>query len=262
MVKKSLLFFLFYFFSLSADTLLSSKIPLQVWQTYKTKALPPAGIEAHQTWISLNPEFSCFLWDDIDIENYIRDKWPYDFLQFFHALPIGAMKADWWRYLILASEGGVYSDIDSVCIRPIREWQLKGQTTVPHVLLLDLDANQSQFCQWTFAATPRHPAMIYICFYVLNQWKQRGVLLNADSTINVLATTGPTILSQALNIYIGEPRDMAAHKITRKYASDKEYRKRLNRLGIFFAPKGFFSGEATNNLFWGTWSAENQKYRR
>jgi alpha 1,6-mannosyltransferase len=262
MNKKTLIFFLLYFFCLSADTSLLSKIPPQIWQTYKTKALPPSGIEAHDTWTSLNPEFSCFLWDDGDIESYIRQNWPYDFLRFFHALPIGAMKADWWRYLILALEGGVYSDIDSVCLLPIREWPLKGHTSVPHVLLLDLDANQCQFCQWTFAATPRHPAMLYICRYVLDQWKQRGLILSPDGTINVLATTGPTIFSQALNSYLGEPLDTAALKITKKYAQDKEYQKHLNRLGIFFTKKRFFSGEATKNLFWGTWSPENQKKQR
>lgn len=259
MAKKILLFFLLYCCCLSANASLPSKIPLQIWQTYKTKALPPSGIEAHNTWIHLNPEFSCFLCDDVDIENYIQQNWPSDFLKFFHALPIGAMKADWWRYLILASEGGVYSDIDSICIRPVREWELKGQTSVPHVLLLDLDANQNQFCQWTFAATPRHPAMIYICRYVLNQWKESGLILREDGTINVLATTGPIIFSQAINIYIGEPLDMPALKITKKYARDKEYRKHLNRLGIFFTREGFFSGEGTKNLFWGTWSRENQR---
>jgi hypothetical protein len=142
---------------------------------------------------------------------------------------------------------------------PVREWQLRGKTSAAHVLLLDLDANQSHFCQWTFAATPRHPAMIYICFYVLNQWKQRGLILNSDGKINVLATTGPIIFSQAINSYIGEPVGMAALKITKKYSKEKEYRKRLNRLGIFFTQKGFFSGIATQNLFLGTWSSEINK---
>jgi len=243
-------------FCLSADTSLITKIPLNIWQTDKSKVLSMRAIETQQTWISSNPEFSCFLYDDADIESYIQQKWTPDFLDFFHALPIGAMRADLWRYLILATEGGVYSDIDSICIQPIREWPLKGRTSGPHVLLIDLDANQSQFCQWTFASTAHHPAMHYVCKYVLKQWQKKGILLNSDSTINVLDTTGPSIFSSAIKSYINERPDAAAFKILEKYVKDKDYRKRLNRLGIFFTRKGFFSGIGAKNLFWGSWQKE------
>lgn len=255
MFQKVLLAVLCSAVYLSADISLSSKIPPSVWQTYKTTALPMSALEARHTWISLNPEFSCMLWDDVDIERYIQQNWPSDFLDFFHSLPIGAMKADLWRYLILASEGGVYSDIDSVCLLPIREWPLKAPISSSHVLLIDLDIDQNQFCQWTFAATPRHPAMHYICYYVLNQWKQRkGFAIGSDGKINVLATTGPIVFSNAIKSYIGEPLDTRASIILKKYTLDKTYRDRLNRLGVFFTKKGFFSGYATKNLFWGTWA--------
>lgn len=255
-IGRILIFAMFYSCCLSADTSLTSKIPLKIWQTYKSQALPISAIEAQKTWIGFNPEFSYFLYDDADIESYIQQKWPSDFLDFFHALPIGAMKADLWRYLILTSEGGVYSDIDSICMLPIREWPLRGHTAGPHVLLIDLDANQKLFCQWTFAATPRHPAMQDVCKYVLKQWKKKGIPLNKDGTINVLAATGPVIFSAAIKSYINEPRDMAASKIVKRYTHDKEYRKRLNRLGIFFTRKGFFDGVGAKNLFWGSWTRE------
>jgi mannosyltransferase OCH1-like enzyme len=250
--------FLFFPFCLVADASLCSKIPPTIWQTYKTKALSVSEIENRNTWIRLNPEFFCFLYDDSDIESYIQCNWPFDFLDFFHALPIGAMKADLWRYLILASEGGVYSDMDSVCLSSIREWPLKGRTSGPNVLLIDLDVDQDQFCQWTFAASPKHPAMQYICRYVLNQWKQRGFIPNQNGTINVLATTGPIVFSRAIKSYIGEPVNMAASQILKRYIKDKDYRKRINRLGIFFTSKGFFSGKGAKNLFWGSWSEQNR----
>lgn len=251
-----------------SDDSLASKIPLQIWQTYKTQALPMQAIEARQTWVRLNPEFSCSLFDDADIELYIRQKWTHDFLDFFHALPIGAMKADLWRYLILASDGGVYTDIDSICVKPIREWPLHGRAS-NHVLLLDLDSNQSQFCQWTIACTPRHPAMQHVCNYVLKKWKKGGIPLNDDGTINVLAATGPDIFTSAIRSYLDEPHEVSASKIVKKYLNDKKYRKQLHQLGIFFTHKGFFSGEGAKNLFWGSsqclgddynsWSKEAKK---
>lgn len=239
---------------LAAEGALPSQIPPSIWQTYKTTVLPTAMVETRDTWVRLNPEFSCFLHDDLDIERYIQHNWPSDFLRFFHALPIGAMKADLWRYLILASEGGIYTDIDSVCLQPIRDWPFQKETSSPHILLVDLDLDQGQFCQWTFAATPRHPAMYYICYYVLNQWKQRnGIAMSQDGKINVLATTGPIIFSDALKNYLREPLDVGAATILKKYTSDEAYRGRLNQLGVFFTNKGFFNGQGSKNLFWGTW---------
>lgn len=234
-----------------SDDSLTSKIPLNLWQTYKTKTLPLQAIDTQQSWIQLNPEFSCYLYDDADIELYIRQKWGPEFLDFFHALPIGAMKADLWRYLILASEGGVYTDIDSVCIQPIRDWPLNGRAS-NHVLLLDLDSNQSQFCQWTIACTPGHPAMLYICNYVLKKWKKGGLPRNDDGKIDVLAATGPGIFTSAIRSYLEESHKTGASKIVKQYFNDKKYRKHLNQSGIFFTRKGFFSGGGAKNLFWGS----------
>ncbi len=230
---------------------LSAKIPPHIWQTYKTTNLPMSALEAHSTWVSLNREFSCHVFDDLDIELYMQQHWPSSFLTCFRALPIGAMKADLWRYLILASEGGVYSDIDSVCLLPIRHWPL---TESGHMLLLDLDCDQSQFCQWTLAATPNHPAMQYVCYYVLSQWQKQGLLIDTDGKINVLNTTGPKIFTRAIKSYLGESPDVGACDILKKYERDAQYRKRLNVLGIFFTNKGFFSGEGSKNLFWGSWA--------
>lgn len=255
-------------FCLLANLPLTSKIPLIIWQTYKSKTLPLPAIEVQQSWIQLNPEFTCYLFDDADIERYIQQKWSSDFLDLFHALPLGAMKADLWRYLILATEGGVYTDIDSICLQPIREWPVKGSSSNFHFLLLDLDNNQEQFCQWTLACTPQHPAMQYICHYVLKKWKKEGFPKNKDRTLNVLAATGPAIFTSALISYLGEPNDMNAYKIEKKYRKNADYRKRLNNLGIYMTRKGYFSGEGVKNLSWGSgclgdeysgWSNEAKK---
>jgi len=231
---------------------LLAQIPNLLWQTDKTKDLSMRAIETSNTWVNLNPEFSCFLLDDRDIELYIQKYWPSDYLEMFRALPIGTMKADLWRYLVIASEGGVYSDIDSVCLKPIREWPWPQDAQ--HVLLIDLDCDPGQFCQWTFAATPRHPAMLHVCYFVLQQWKKRGIFLETDGKIDVLRITGPKIFTKALKSYLGEPLDRSAGSMVKQYFADKGYRKRINQFGIFFTNKGFFSGEGSKNLFWGSWA--------
>ena len=71
---KTLIFFVSIFSILSAEISLSSKIPNIIWQTYKTKNLNTEALETQYSWTSLNPEFSYFLYDDFDIEKYIKKK--------------------------------------------------------------------------------------------------------------------------------------------------------------------------------------------
>jgi alpha 1,6-mannosyltransferase len=250
------LIFIFHSQALTAENVLISKIPQTIWQTYKTKTLSAPAQMALDTWTRFNPEYSHYLFDDRDIESYIREKWDPDYFLFFQSLPIGAMKADLWRYLILATEGGIYTDIDSICLLPIQSWPIPGRTTHSHVLILELDADQSHFCQWTFAASPKHPAMYSVCHYLLSQWRQRGILRNSEGTIDVLRTTGPIVFSEAIKLYIGEKKQSSAQKIVKRYYRDKEYRKKLNQMGIFFTKKKFFDGIASKNQFWGSWSKE------
>ena len=85
-MSKILIFFICYIATLTADISLSSKIPPNLWQTYKTKNLSMRALKTQHTWTRLNPEFTYFLYDDLDIEKYIQQNWPADFLDFFHAL--------------------------------------------------------------------------------------------------------------------------------------------------------------------------------
>lgn len=251
-----------------ADQSVISLIPQNLWQTYKSKTLPKSAFDAQQTWLNLNPNYSYLIFDDADIEDYIQKKWPPDFLNLYHALPIGAMKADLWRYLILTTEGGIYSDIDSICIQPIQNWLPDLRTSNPNVLLIGLDIDNSLFCQWTIASTPHHPAMQHVCHYLLKTWKKRkGFPKNSDGTINVLAATGPAIFTAAIKNYLNEPQNLSACKIAKKYAKNKQYRARLNKLGIFISPKRFFQGGGSKNLFgsacfddgYNSWSLEAKR---
>ena len=78
------------------------------------------------------------------------------------------MKSDLLRYLILDVEGGVYTDIDTIAIRPIDEWVPKHLRDQARLIVgVEFDRRDGgawaeiphwlQFCQWTIAAAPGHP---------------------------------------------------------------------------------------------------------
>jgi alpha 1,6-mannosyltransferase len=86
----------------------------------------------------------------------------------YTGMPNVGMKSDLLRYLILSVEGGVYTDTDTVALRPIDEWVPEGmRDKVAVVVGIEFDRRDGpgwtdishwvQFCQWTIAAAPGHP---------------------------------------------------------------------------------------------------------
>ncbi|EPE06763.1 initiation-specific alpha- -mannosyltransferase [Ophiostoma piceae UAMH 11346] len=88
-------------------------------------------------------------------------------LQYAH-MPRRVLRADFMRYLVLALEGGVYSDIDTHLIRSIHNW-VPAEHRDSVKLIVGLEADRSppisgttyevQFCQWTLASAADHPTM-------------------------------------------------------------------------------------------------------
>lgn len=72
------------------------------------------------------------------------------------------------RYLLLDVEGGVYTDTDTIALKPIDDWvprDFRNQTRL--VVGIEFDQRDGpswvdiphtlQFCQWTIGAAPGHP---------------------------------------------------------------------------------------------------------
>ena len=76
-------------------------IPLNIFQTWKTKELPPKMQEIVNKLKKQNPEFKHYLFDDNDCRNFIKKHFNKDVLQAFDNLIPGAYKADLFRYQIL-----------------------------------------------------------------------------------------------------------------------------------------------------------------
>jgi mannosyltransferase OCH1-like enzyme len=86
-------------------------IPLNIYQTWHTKDLPPLMKNTVNKIIYSNPGFNYQLFDDNDCRNFIKDNFDANVLNAFDSLIPGAYKADLWRYCILYKNGGVYLDI-------------------------------------------------------------------------------------------------------------------------------------------------------
>lgn len=99
-------------------------IPQNIWQIYFGQ-IPSGGLDqALWTWISKNPNHSHILIRDQGADAFVRAHYSnrVDILNTFLELNVPVLRSDLLRYMILESEGGIYSDLDTTAERPIEEW--------------------------------------------------------------------------------------------------------------------------------------------
>ncbi|MEW5308713.1 MAG: hypothetical protein WDW38_000651 [Sanguina aurantia] len=165
-----------------------------------------AGIESFK---ARNPEFTHILWGEADVDMFVDSYFPALASTFKH-LRLPVLKADLVRYLLVFTFGGVYSDTDTVCLKPIRDWS-SGQKDVSLIVGVEADAKdipdwaksygrQLQMVQWTFAAAPGHPVLANTFFRISK------LLSHMDpaniSVKEVTATTGPSVWTDAVYDHI------------------------------------------------------------
>jgi hypothetical protein len=99
-------------------------IPKIIWQTHEWEYqdLPEVFKKTSYTWRNLNPEWEYRYFSGKDREYFISEHYPLlleTYLEPTPFEPIKVRQADIWRYCIVHKHGGVYADMDSVCIKSL-----------------------------------------------------------------------------------------------------------------------------------------------
>lgn len=92
-------------------------IPDQIWQTGKD--LPTT----RNSFQEKNPRAIYNFYDDNLLENWSKQHFLSSLVKkTWDGMERVVLKADFWRYLVTYLEGGFYSDTDTDCLKPIRDW--------------------------------------------------------------------------------------------------------------------------------------------
>jgi mannosyltransferase OCH1-like enzyme len=128
-------------------------IPKIIWQTYKDPfyQLPQYAKACAQTWKDLNPEYKYMYMDDEEARSFILHEFGEDWLEIFDSCPVGVMRGDIWRYLVIYTYGGVYADLDTICLKPISEW-----VDSKYSVVISEDDIKETYNQLTFASEPNN----------------------------------------------------------------------------------------------------------
>ena len=91
-------------------------IPKIIHQTWGNKEMPIRFNESIESWKKYHTDYEYKFWSDNDIKILINENFSKEVISVFNSLPDIISKVDMGRLCILYIYGGIYSDLDKVCI--------------------------------------------------------------------------------------------------------------------------------------------------
>ncbi|TDZ36933.1 Initiation-specific alpha-1,6-mannosyltransferase [Colletotrichum spinosum] len=207
-------------------------IPPKIWQIILPKKAPesdkdmvidPAALKESQSWIALNPGYSYTMMGEKSGLEYVQQHFADEpeLLAAYVNMPNVGMKSDFLRYLVLGLEGGVYTDTDTLALKPIDAWvPAEYRDKARLVVGVEFDRRDGdgwrdilhwvQFCQWTIAAAPGHPVFGKMAARILRSLAEMAATHEADikdvrpSSVEVMNSTGPAAWTETVFLQLQE----------------------------------------------------------
>jgi len=185
-------------------------IPKIIWQTYESeyKDLPQLALEFANSWQEENPDWEYRYVSGEERAEFVLKHFGEEWHKIYLSYTAGVLQADLWRYMCLYINGGVYSDLDILCKKPIESWlDLNLNFAVSEEL------NNPGYTQMLFASSPNNIFLKNILkdikeqFYLNKTYKdvidyeinEVGYLIFTNSINNTL-----NINSDGFMLYTGE----------------------------------------------------------
>ena len=194
-------------------------IPKRIWQSWKLplqlERKTPGLRRLSLTWPSMNPLHRYELLTDDSAETYVRDNfmsYP-EIVDLYLRISHPILRADLLRYLVLWHDGGLWSDIDTSCTKPIDEWIPDDmRDSVGVVLGMESDGPlrndpehpDVRFGQYTIMSKPGHRVMERVVEETLLQLRTldngANTTIRAPTTDVVFNVTGPTVSTKSIPV--------------------------------------------------------------
>lgn len=173
------------------DTHRPQLIPRVVYQTWYTRNLPEDVVRERRNMQQINPDYQFKLFLDAEMDKFVETNFDSRVYRAYSKLNIVTAKADFWRYLVLYKNGGVYIDMDSVIIKPLSS--LIGATDEAVVTVQRNGVGgEPLFAQWGLIFAPGHPILNRTVEKIIDNITQRKF---ANSTLYL---TGPVVYTDAI----------------------------------------------------------------
>ncbi|OAA43726.1 Glycosyltransferase, DXD sugar-binding motif protein [Metarhizium rileyi] len=187
-------------------------IPPKIWQIFLDPRPDKPGTSRYKytlSWIAKSGSYSYTMLDTPGAHAAVARLLDYgpqyeNATRTFQAMSRRVMRGDFLRYLLLALEGGIYSDTDTELVRPLHRW-VPEENRQQAKLVIGLECDQSppvprttyevQFAQWTMAGQKGHPVFWAMVDKILDLVAKRTLERAGEdvsfSDNEVLGITGP-----------------------------------------------------------------------
>jgi mannosyltransferase OCH1-like enzyme len=216
-------------------------IPKKIHQTWYKKQIPYLVQRDINKMKKLNKEYEYHFYDDDDIIRFIKSNYSNDIYEAYSKLTVGASKADFFRYLVLYKEGGIYLDLDSAIYKNLDDL-IEGRSAV-----ISREEKSGHFLQWMLCFAKEHPLLKELIKNV-----KENIMKNSSKDIIYL--TGPGVYTQTIDDFYGKndlwskEDDEINNKL--KVESDK-YISTTYFYGIDYKSYAKFKTEAARlSLYW------------
>lgn len=198
-------------------------IPARIWQIYFANTKIDTLVPFIQSWISKNQDYAYTLMSNDGANAFARKHYADrpEILQTFLGLHFPILRTDLLRYMVLESEGGAYSDLDTIALKPVSEWVPEALKTTVHAIIgieydqLDKEPytgmdERLQFCQWTIAGSRGHPLMkravqdVVKALHTAAEKHQTSIAKLNLTDDDVVRVSGPVIWTRAVMQTISE----------------------------------------------------------
>ena len=167
-----------------------SHIPKIIHQTYKTEDIPDHWRTSQESWKAMHPDWEYRFWTDCQLRNFIFQEFP-AFLPVYDSYSYHIQRVDAARYFILYRYGGLYADLDIICLRPFDQI-LNDRAIIPKTEPLGYSND-------LMLAPPGHP-LFKSCIENLSKNKRKYEnRCYIPRHLMVLLTTGPLFITQRYN---------------------------------------------------------------
>lgn len=176
-------------------------IPNILWQTWKTNDIPSSLYGCVQSWKDNNPQLERRFMNDQEAADFIQQEFGEEVYKIYQALPLGVMRADFWRLAVVYIYGGYYADLDVQINTNLVEWV---DNTTEAVFLYGLHGDIEN---WFFASYPKHPIIKRAIDNMISHWP--NILNNKQELI--VQNFGMAWIAASVKVYI---KNNTGHTIT------------------------------------------------
>jgi mannosyltransferase OCH1-like enzyme len=166
-------------------------IPKIIHQTWKDENIPDKWKESVNSCKTLYSDFTYMLWTDEMMKEFISKEYPW-FYDTYMSYPHQIQRCDAFRYFVLYKYGGVYFDMDIMCLKKLSSF-------LKYDAIVSKSFNVSSLYTNMFFAFSKQNTFLKFCVDNLQKYKNSHSKFGKH--LHVMNSTGPSFMSNMIEQY-------------------------------------------------------------